>query len=78
VSTRVRIPVPRISYDPIELMYEESQEVFHLGAFGLSVQPPFNRMLAICLQNNVIFLSGGRDFDGYNIKNDAFYYSIVD
>jgi hypothetical protein len=78
VSSRVRIPVPRITYDPIELMYEESQEIFHLGVYGLSVQPPFNRMLALWLQSNIIMLSGGRDFDGYNIKNEAFYYSIVE
>jgi hypothetical protein len=78
VSSRVRIPVPRITYDPIELMYEESQEIFHLGVYGLSVQPPFNRMLALFLQHNLIFLCGGRDFDGYNIKNDTFYYSITD
>lgn len=69
ISSRVRIPVPRVTYDPIELMYEESQEIFHLGVYGLSVQPPFNRMLALWLQSNIIMLSGGRDFDGYNIKN---------
>ena len=78
ISSRVRIPVPRITYDPIELMYEESQEIFHLGVYGLSVQPPFNRMLALWLQSNIIMLSGGRDFDGYNIKNEAFFYTIAE
>lgn len=78
ICSRVRIPVPRITYDPIELMYEESQEIFHLGVYGLSVQPPFNRMLALWLQSNIIMLSGGRDFDGYNIKNEAFFYNIAE
>jgi hypothetical protein len=35
-------------------------------------------MLALFLQQSIIFMCGGRDFDGYNIKNEAFYYSIVD
>lgn len=78
VSARVRIPVPRITYDPLELMYEESQEIFHLGVYGLSVQPPFNRMLALALHTNAIFLCGGRDFDAYNTKSDAFYYTLAD
>lgn len=59
-------------------MYEESQEVFHLGIYGLSVVPPFNRMLALCLQDTLIFLCGGKDFDNYNIKSDCFYYSLAE
>lgn len=27
---------------------------------------------------NALFLCGGKDYDGYNIKNEAFYYSIID
>ena len=35
-------------------------------------------MLALFLQNNLIFLCGGKDYDSYNIKNEAFFYSIND
>lgn len=35
-------------------------------------------MLALAIHNNAIFMCGGKDFDGYNTKNDAFYYTIVD
>lgn len=35
-------------------------------------------MMALFLQNNLIFLCGGKDYDSYNIKNEAFFYSIND
>ena len=35
-------------------------------------------MLTLFLQSNLIFTCGGRDYDNYNIKNDAYFYSIVD
>jgi hypothetical protein len=46
--------------------------------YGLSVLPPFNKMLALAIQSNALFLCGGKDFDRYNIKNETFYYSIND
>jgi hypothetical protein len=35
-------------------------------------------MLALHLQPNLIFLCGGRDFEGYNIKNESYFYVITD
>jgi hypothetical protein len=42
------------------------------------MQPPFNKMLALFMQTNLIFMCGGVDYDHYNVKNEAFYYSIVE
>jgi len=30
------------------------------------------------MQSNLIFVCGGCDYDHYNVRNEAFYYSIVD
>jgi hypothetical protein len=35
-------------------------------------------MLTLFMQSNLIFVCGGCDYDHYNVKNEAFYYSIVD
>lgn len=78
VSTKTRIPCPKINLDPLEAMYEESQEIFHLGIYGFSMLPPFNKMLALYLQANIIFMCGGRDYDHYNVKNEVFFYSVED
>lgn len=78
ISAKTRIPCPKINLDPLETMYEESQEIFHLGIYGLSMLPPFNRMLALYLQPNIVFMCGGRDYDHYNVKNEVFYYSLED
>jgi hypothetical protein len=78
ISTRARIPFPKIHLDPIESMYEESQEIFHLGIYGFTMQPPFNSMLTLFLQKNLLFMCGGRDYDCYNVKNEAFFYSIAE
>lgn len=64
--------------DPLEAMYEESQEIFSLGIYGLSMLPPYNKMLALHLQRNIIFVCGGRDYDHYNVKNDVYFYSVED
>jgi len=34
--------------------------------------------LALFMQSNLIFVCGGCDYDHYNVRNEAFYYSIVD
>ena len=78
VSTRTRIPVPKVHYDPLELMYEESQEVFHPGVFGFSMLPPFNRMLVLYLHKNVVFMCGGVDYDAYNVRNETFFYTLAE
>ncbi len=49
-----------------------------MGLYGFSMLPPFNRMLVLYLQKNVIFLCGGRDYDLFNVKNETFFYSIID
>lgn len=59
-------------------MYEESQEIFHLGAFGFATLPPYNHMLCLHIHRHLIFACGGADFDGYQVKNEAYFYSIVD
>ena len=69
ISTRTRIPVPKVHYDPLELMYEESQEVFHLGLIGMSMLPPFNHMLVLYLHKRVVLMCGGVDYDAYNVHN---------
>jgi len=35
-------------------------------------------MLALYLQQNLIFLCGGKDYEGYNVKNESFFYLITD
>ena len=43
--------------------------MFHLGVYGFSMLPPFNHMLVLYLHKNVLFMSGGVDYDAYNIRN---------
>ncbi len=50
-------------------MYEQSEQLFHLGTYGFSMLPPFNKMLALYVQSSIIFMCGGRDYDNYNVKN---------
>lgn len=42
------------------------------------MQPPFNNMLALFLQSNLIFMCGGRDYDCFNIKNEAYFYNVFE
>ena len=63
LSSRVRIPIPQIKYDSLELLYEESQDIFNPTSYGVTSLPPFNSMLALYLQEDIVFLCGGKDYD---------------
>lgn len=74
ISSRSKIPSPPLKYQPVEVIYEESQELFSSNLFSSNSHPPYNFMLALWLDAEKIFLCGGVSYDFDNISSEAFLF----
>lgn len=64
LSSRIRIPIPKLRLEPIEILYEESQEIILPELMKKGPNPPFNFMFGTFCRKEVIFLCGGINYEG--------------
>jgi hypothetical protein len=76
LSSRIRIPIPKIKLEPIEKLYEESQEVILPELMEKTPSPPFNSMFATFCRNELIFLCGGINYEEDEAVASAFLYNL--
>lgn len=76
LMARIRIPAPKVKWEPIELLYEETQEVILPELMNVGPAPPFNSMFGGYCRKDVVFLCGGLSYEGTQVSSRTYLYSL--